>query len=226
MEEILKYADAINLNKEALSWLNTTGKKYLKKQEVTISELEHILDFFNSSSSPKRLQKMSIKDAKRKTLEWQTSNQKKGKNLKDTKEDIEKFYTFEDGTSIVKLKTKKAYQREGFLMSHCLGGYNPKESEYDIYSYRDKENNPHATFEVRKNSEEIVQIKGKGNGPIHPKYIEPVLLFLEKLGQNIRPSEMSNLGYYYIDDMHIPFLKNKPELFKTLVMIRGKYYAR
>ncbi len=72
---------------------------------------------------------------------------------------------------------------------------------YLIYSYRDSKNIPHATFEVKRKDglinqiNQINQIKGKGNGPIHPKYIHPILAFLKSIGMNIRPNDMSYIEY-------------------------------
>lgn len=223
IEVVSNYAEGLGANNEVLNWVNTTGKKSVIKHKATQSDLEHIIDFFISSAAPTRLQKMSYVDAKRLSKEWSERNQKKGKHLKDSDSDIETIHNFSDGSRIVKLLTKKAYQREGFLMNHCLGGYNLSSSVH-IYSYRDKENMPHATFEVQKNNNEIVQIKGKGNGSIHPKYINPILEFLRSIGMNIRPSDMVNLGYYHIDKVHLDFLK-KSEAYKQVVMISGEAYA-
>lgn len=181
-----------NANSEVLHWLGTTGKKAITKKLTDVGGLEHILDFLNSDSAPSRLRKMSFKDAKRKSQEWSERNQKKGRDLIDANDDLELIHDFLDGNKIVRLTSKKAYQREGFLMNHCVGGYDPSESDCLIYSYRDSQNMPHATFEVRKNSEEIVQIKGKGNGPIHPKYIHPILAFLKSIGMEIRPYDMQS----------------------------------
>lgn len=220
IEELLSYANAINANDEVLSWLLTTGKKHIKNQ----SDGEHIVDFLVSTSAPKRLQKMSYQDAKRKAKEWSERNQKKGKNLFDGPDDIETIHDFIDGSKIVRLKTKKAFQREGFLMSHCAGGYSPSDSQL-IYSYRDKNNMPHATFEVQKSNNEIVQIKGKGNGSIHPKYIHQILEFLRSIGMNIRPNDMVNLGYYHVHKDHLEFLKMRPKLWSQVIMLNGEGYA-
>ncbi len=172
-----------------------------------------------------RLLKMSFVDAKRKTLEWSQAQQKKGKHLKDSDDDVETIHDFLDGTRIVRLKTKKALQREGFLMGHCVGGYSIDNKNQHIYSYRDAKNMPHATFEVQKKNNEIMQIKGKGNGAIHPKYIHPILAFLKTIGMTIRPSDMANLGYYHLDEIHLPFLKRFEAANKQLVMINGDAYA-
>lgn len=101
-----------------------------------------------------------------------------------------------DGTKIVKLLTKKAYEREGFLMRHCLGGY--AVGNTTIYSLRDGSNSPHVTFEITKGEESVQQVKGKGNGLIHPRYIDATLKFLKHIGVTVRPSEMANLGYLHV----------------------------
>lgn len=231
IEQLEVYANHLNANSEVLSWLRTTGKKAATKafQGLRLREcetdLEHILDFLVSSDAPQRLQKMSFQDAKRKAHEWSEKNQKKGRNLVDSGDDIETIHDFLDGTKIVKLKTKKALQREGFLMSHCAGGYSESTKDQMIYSYRDSKNMPHATFEVKKSNNEILQIKGKGNGPIHPKYIYPILEFLRSVGMNIRPSDMVNLGYHHLPKEHLEFLKRFENAWKQVVMISGEAYA-
>lgn len=225
IEQLEQYANHLNANGEVLNWLKTTGAKALKSEKTDASKLEHILDFLVSSSAPLRLQKMSIQDAKRKADEWSKANQKKGRHLVDETEDVETIHDFLDGTKIVMLKTKKAFQREGFFMSHCAGGYNPDSKTQKIYSYRDKENIPHATFEVQKENNEIIQIKGKGNGPIHPKYIHPIIAFLKSVGMDIRPNDMVNLGYFHIHKDHIEFLSKIPGASEQMVMINGEAYA-
>lgn len=225
IDQVLFYARHLQVNNEALNWIKTTGNKALIKKKSSESELEHILDFFVSGAAPTRLQKMSFEDAKRKAKEWSEKNQRKGRGFTDSIEDIELIHDFLDGTKIVRLKSKKALEREGFLMSHCVGGYSVNTEDMSIYSYRDKNNNPHATFEIRKNDSEILQIKGKGNGPIHPKYIHPILAFLKSINVNLRPSEMSNLGYYHVDKEHLGFLKSIKNAEKQLTAIGGEWYA-
>lgn len=222
-EQLLAYTKHLNASQEVLSWLSTTGSKALKTSKASESELEHILDYLVSSAAPKRLQKLSITDAKRKTAEWTKANQKHGKGLKDGPEDIKVIHDFLDGTKIVQLCTKQALQREGFLMSHCVGSYSPETST--IYSYRDASNMPHATFEVAKHGGEIMQIKGKGNGSIHPKYIHPILAFLQAIGFNIRPTDMKNLGYYHIPENLIAHYSQLDGFDKQTVVIAGHIYA-
>ena len=224
IEELEKYAAGLVANDEVFSWLKTTGKKAIALNKITQAEMEHTLDFLMSPAAPSRLQRMGVVDAKRKADEWSKANQKKGRWLVDDDNDIEVIHSFADATRIVKLKSKKAYEREGFLMSHCLGGYTLSDQQV-IYSYRDANNMPHATFEVRKQDNEILQIKGKGNGAIHPKYIHPILAFLEVLGMKIRPQDMVNLGYHHIHASHSEFLKKIPAAWKQVAVINGEYYA-
>jgi hypothetical protein len=193
------YAVAIGASDEVLWWCqNVLTAQQRKRGHDVQATVEHIIDYLASDAAPKRLRKMSYKQAKDSAEKWSKAQQKKGAGLIDGPEDIETIHDFLDGTRIVKLKTQKAYQREGFFMAHCVGGYQPEKST--IYSYRDAKNIPHATFEVSKSGDEIVQIKGKGNGPIHPRYIHPILAFLKTIGMEVRPSDMINLGYQHLDD--------------------------
>jgi len=195
---MIEYAKAMGANDEVLGWCETVLAARERKQGLDVGECEHIIDYLTSDAAPKRLRRMSYAQAKDGADRWSKANQKRGAHLVDGPEDLEVLHDFGDGTKIVKLLTKRAYQREGFFMSHCLGGYDPAKST--AYSYRDADNYPHATFEVTRDGEEITQIKGKGNGPIHPKYIEPILTFLQAIGKEIRPYDMRNLGYYHVTD--------------------------
>lgn len=225
LDELIKYCNGMNARDEVVAWVNlAVGARIKKHKPVNQGEMEHIIDFLVSPKAPQRLLKMSIQQAKEATEKWSRSNQKKGKNIVDTNHDVKSIHDYVDGSRIVKLLTKSAYQREGTLMSHCLGGYSVN-SETEIYSYRDKENQPHATFEVRRMGGEVAQIKGKGNGPIHPKYIVPILDFLIAVGQKPRPSEMKNLGYYHIDPAHHEFVKSIVGADKKLVTLHGELYA-
>lgn len=196
-----EYVKGLGGSKEVLEWVRTALKSYISTgtrhpNGMYQADIEHVLDYLMSSAAPKRLRKMSYEQAKIKADAWSKTQQKKGNNVKETAEDTQLVHDFLDGTRIVKLLSKQALQREGFLMSHCVGGYDASKST--IYSYRDAKNQPHATFEVGKEGEEIVQIKGKGNGPIHPKHVHPILAFLKTIGMDIRPSDMINLGYAHI----------------------------
>lgn len=221
---IIEYAKSLNSSQDVISWIETAAAAAIKKELIQEHEAEHIIDWMNSSDAPKRLLKMSVVDAKRKSHEWSEKNKKKGNGLEDSKEDLSEFMTFDDGFRIVELLTKKAYQREGTLMSHCLGGYVVK-SNVSMYSLRDKNNQPHCTFEISKNGDQVMQIKGKGNGSIHPKYVFKVISFLEKNGMKVRTSEMNNLGYHHIPKEHFDFISKFKNLDCKIVDIFNEAYA-
>src|SRR3990167_4905952 len=181
----LEYAKHIGAEEFVKAWVNTTLKNYLEKNKPTTEEVEHILDYLVVSG--KKVSKMSYEQAKKLSDEWTKAQQKKGKTIDERQEDTELLLDFKDGFRVVKLIGQNAYKREGYLMSHCVGGYfgNGKE----IYSLRDKDNLPHCTIEKDQ------QIKGKGNGDIHPRFIGYVVQFLEKVGMTVGDSEMRHLGY-------------------------------
>lgn len=223
MNQLLSYAKSLNADDEIMTWLNTIAKASLEKNAVSESRLEHVIDWLMSSEAPKRLRKLSVKDAIRLTSEWTEANKKKGRHLEDSENDVKEHLVFEDGTKIVRLLTKASLQREGFLMSHCLGGYSIR-SDYEIFSLRDSKNFPHATFEVSTLNEEILQIKGKGNGPIHPRYIFKVLDFLKSLKIDIRPTEMANLGYYQIPEEHLNLVAKHLGKSESIIKINSVSY--
>lgn len=223
MEEFINYAKSLNANQDVLSWLETTGKKSLKNEKVSSNEIEHIIDWLVITERSKCL-KMSIDDALRLSKEWSEKNKNKPILNEDEGIDTKVFIDFDDGFSFKELLTKKAFQNEGSIMSHCLGGYNPSK-DIIIYSLRDSKNKSHCTIEVRKNSSEVVQVKGKGNGSIHPKYVHYVIQFFEKIGMKIRKEEMKNLGYYWIYDEHIDFVKRVLNKNEKLVDIKGIHYV-
>jgi len=203
MKEIIKYAIGMGCDKTTIEWIE---KRY-NNQEV--SELEHIIDYI-VSEKPKRIMKATYDEIKNKAMKWSESLQDKGKNIIETSDDIKEIMSWSEGFRFVKLISEKSYKREGNMMRHCVSSYFGKDD--DIYSLRDLENNPHCT--ISKNSE---QIKGKGNGRIHPKYIKYVVEFLEKLDIEVRDSEMMNLGYVNIE-------KIKKKLHKRNNFFRKKYW--
>lgn len=199
-----KYVAQTEGNPEITHWINTTLKKYLTKNPEDQSEIEHILDFMKSDRAPKRLQKMSYAQAKTSAEKWVKSLVKKGNHLDDTNE-IEVVKSFKDGFKLVKLVGKIAFEREGHLMSHCVASYHGKD-DVEIYSLRDAKNQPHCTIEVVK-GEEINQIKGKGNGSIHPDYITTVLDILKHFKMDVKPHDMKNLGYVHLTPFEISLIK-------------------
>lgn len=208
-------------SQEVMFWINHNLRNYLKKNPENIGEIEHIIDFLNSEKAPTRLRKMSYEEAKKGSEQWIKTMNKQARNIVETEEDTQVEIDFEDGMKLVRLVGKEAFQREGKLMSHCVSSYYEND-KCKVYSLRDTKNNPHCTIEVM-NSGGINQIKGKGNGSIHPKYIKYVLKTLDHFGMDVRDSEMSNLGYSYLGEEETEFLRKHFKNLKT-VTFNDKVY--
>ncbi len=208
-ENLIKYTEGLGGGQSVLDWIDKRVS-----DDADISETEHIIDYLLSDKAPKRLGRATYEQMKDKAEKWTKSLEKKGESIKELKGDIEVVLDFKDGFKFVKLVGENAYKREGFLMRHCVSSYYGKDDE--IYSLRDKKNMPHAT--LSKNSQ---QIKGKGNGSIHPKYVKYVVEFLEHVGVEVRDSEMKNLGYVNIEDV-----KDKNAVFPEDSLFKGKYFYK
>jgi hypothetical protein len=192
ISELKKYAAGMNCHSDVFVWIDNHLRAYAKKNNIEISEAEHVIDYLASEERPKRLSKMSYSQAKNNSDKWNKSLVKKGRSIIENEGDTEIVKDFGDGFKIVKLVGKNAYEREGNLMRNCVASYFGRDKE--IYSLRDKNNEPHATLEKDN------QIKGKGNGYITAKYIKYIVEFLQFTGMNVRDSEMENLGYFKIED--------------------------
>jgi hypothetical protein len=190
MENYLKYAQGIGVSSEVINWLNHTLANYLEKKRAEISEVEHVIDYL-AQNKVKALHKMSYPQALAKTKKWVEKLNKQAGKIVESKKDTKVVLKLDKGFKVVQLIGENAYKREGMLMSSCVASYFGRDTK--IYSLRDKNNNPHCTMEYGQ------QIKGKGNGSIHPKYIKYVVKFLEWTGMEVRDSEMKNLGYVNVE---------------------------
>ncbi|MGW8169668.1 MAG: hypothetical protein ACWGHH_06655 [Sulfurovaceae bacterium] len=201
MQKYIKYATGMNANDEVRRWVKTNLRNYLEKYNGKAAtknlenqdEIEHIIDYLVSDKAPKRLKSMSYEEARTNTEKWNKALIKKGKNIIEIESDVEVIKDYGDGFKMVKLVGQKAFEREGFLMRHCVASYYGKDTE--IYSLRDDKNMPHCTIEKDQ------QIKGKGNGSIHPNYIMYIVEFLEEIGMNVSDNEMKNLGYVNVESV-------------------------
>ena len=200
---------------EVKNWLSKVIPAREAKESVDLGEAEHIVDYLNSRMSKgkkTRLQKMSYKDAKRLSAEWVEKQNKKAANIFETESDVEEIMQLENGLRLVKLIGENAYKREGRLMSHCVGSYVGKDC--DVYSIRDAKNMPHCTIEIK--NKKANQVKGKGNGSIHPRYVGSVLKALKHMGVKIRKSELSYLGYREISSELFELYNNNFKNFKYM----------
>lgn len=146
MEKYLEYSVAFLAPEKVQAWIKSTLKNYLAKNSPTQDEVEHIIDYLRSEEAPKTISGMSYEEALKNTTKWNAALMKKGAHIKETDKDTETVFDFKDGFRIVKLVGKAAYEREGYLMRHCVASYfgNGK----TILSLRDKDNYPHCTIEV------------------------------------------------------------------------------
>lgn len=106
--------------------------------------------------------------------------------------------SYEHGYRWVKLITALQFEREGRLMNHCVGngtyyGKRRTSSQYEYYSLRDRENNPHATLEVEFNSDhplvrkgEVYQCKGNSNGKPDRCYQPYIMRFIVDMGWTVK----------------------------------------
>jgi hypothetical protein len=80
----------------------------------------------------------------------------------------------EDGYSLVRMLSPSALDMESSVMQHCIGngGYDEHLSDHDILllSLRDRNGQPHVTFEVHAEENVIVQMQGKQNAKPSAKY--------------------------------------------------------
>ena len=217
------YLNQTNLEEVKL-WINHNVTNYLKTNPENVSEIEHIIDFFNATNPP-RLKKMSYKQAKQLSEAWLKTQIKKGNSIEEGITDVELVKDFNDGYKLVRLVGEAAFKREGFLMSHCVGSYANKK-DTAVYSIRDSRNMPHCTIEVTGKSQ-VQQIKGKGNGSIHPNYIQYIVKTLEHFNMPVRDSEMQNLGYIKLSDYGkdiVALVKEKIKPIKTVTFKGTEYF--
>jgi hypothetical protein len=202
METYLNYITAFGGDNQdkVIAWAKSTLANHLKTNPEVQDEIEHILDYLLSGKAPKNIAGMAYAEVKKNTDKWNKALVAKGEHIKETARDIETILDFGDGFKIVKLIGKNAYEREGYLMRHCASSYFGKGKE--VYSLRDSKNMPHATMEKNQ------QVKGKGNGDIHPNYVHYVVKFLEHIGMTVGDNEMEHLGYVNVEDI----LKKEPYL--------------
>jgi len=214
-QEQIKNFNSKNYLEQALSvevkqWVESNLTNYLSKNAENRDEIEHIIDYLNSPEAPSRLQKMSYPQAKNNAEKWLKAQIKQGKTIEETAQDFEIFLDFQDGFKFIKLIGEKAYQKEGFLMGHCVASYYGNEKA-EIYSLRDGNNNPHATIDVRRHRNYIEQVKGKGNGSIHPLYVNYILAFFNKIDLEVSSYEIERFGYKQVEN----------ELYQKINQIEG-----
>ena len=185
-------------------WIDTVLKNHVEKHSLDLnslhSEIDHVVDYLQSKSNVSTLQLINYPVAVLKAAKWVKKLTAVAHKIVETEVDLEVKQELGDGFKIVKLLTKDAYVREGKYMGNCVASYWGKVG-LDVLSLRDSRNMPHCTIEINYNGDQVQQIKGKGNGSVHPKYIKYIVAFFIKIGIKLNSYEMKNLGYTDLDEI-------------------------
>jgi hypothetical protein len=158
-------------------------------------DLEHAISYLETVRDPSRV---SVPLAIKGGVDLLEQENKKASSDEDL-EGIEVLHKFPDGYTFVNVVSKQALQREGKLMQHCVGqeqqAYirNVAKGTLQIWSLRDKSNNPHCTIEYIPKTKKINQIKGKQNNGVVSKYVPYVKKVLEIAKKKKMVTEIEDL---------------------------------
>ncbi len=216
-----------DLNEKTVHWIKNNLINHLNKNEENYNEIDHIVDFLSSEKCPNDIKRLSYEGARVLSDKWITFLTKQSEHFIELDNDIKTIIDFNNGFKIVQLLGKNAFSREGKLMSHCVGSYSDKKNSR-VFSLRDANNKPHCTMEVTNKGENLNQIKGKGNGSIHPKYVKYILKFIEKFNQ-VNSNDMENLGYIdlnSVDDNMWQFIETNFTGIKFVTYKNIKYFYK
>lgn len=116
------------------------------------ADLNHWADWYNSdhpSRQGKDIMQMKSPEMHQTIKDWDTDMRENAKAEAQIRGDI--VHSYPDGWTVQQLTTPKELNDEGEAMGHCVGSYaRPIENgESLIYSLRDHQNEPHATWEIR-----------------------------------------------------------------------------
>ena len=191
---MFKYLELFKNNDRDVTELSAWIDKNITQDR---EELEHICDYFMGIEKPNY--KLTYKNATAKAKRWVESMRKDTTNEVEWV-DYEVVYKTKDGLmKFVKLLTKEAYENESANMRHCIRTYWGNNRE--VFSLRDDVNMPHATMDVVKNWDTIMQIQGKWDNTVDGKYQQYNMEFIESMWFTINTDFLKKIGYYKIDDI-------------------------
>lgn len=172
---------------------------------LTESGLDHWADWYKSnhpSRQGKDIMQMKAPEMHQTIKDWDTDMRQKAGEAAQSRGNVE--HSYPDGWTVQRLNTQKSLEDEGDSMGHCVGSYWPdvQSGNTMVYSLRDHQNEPHATWEVRPNHTQtplwprdipyegdeqpiphkgtMVQVQGKGNEPPVPAYQKRIKDYFEK----------------------------------------------
>ncbi|MCV9964456.1 PcfJ domain-containing protein [Pararhizobium sp. BT-229] len=106
---------------------------------------------------------------------------------------------FDNGYTLVSLRTSAALDRESKEMQHCvgLGGYDEgvAAGSLAILSLRDQKGKAHVTMELRVDERMVVQIKGKQNRFPMQRYFDILVPWITAQGYEVSEQELAG-GYF------------------------------
>jgi len=125
-----------------------------------IKRIDNVLEFLENHPIYLNNKRIGFENMEQLHNKWIASL---NKNVSNEEGEVELCYSFDNGTKIVKLIDEKSYQREGYLMQHCVAAY-ANRKEIEIYSIRTADNKPFITVEVKNSM--IKQISENCNNVI------------------------------------------------------------
>lgn len=149
-----------------------SGQEVFKVISLDSIVIRPIIDYLNTLDTIN----FGYDQAKQKSDEWHRQLPEKTVEV-TVDDDSEIVKKYENGYTWRKLKTKDDYVREGDLMGHCVGRYNP--GDHLIYSLRSVKNEPHTTIDLSISAPYVIeQVKGQAN-TIPFKYKPYVIDFMK-----------------------------------------------
>lgn len=199
-------------NKENIYQINISRKLRL--------DVDHILDFLNSDSAPKRLTRLDYKSAKKQSLDWtEKLNQSKKEEEQSSFENFNVLYEFSDESKLIQLETEEDFKFEGQKMEHCVYSYWKRvinsDNNYKILSVRKPNGMPTCTIEIniRGRNIDIEQIKGRKNfGIITPLIARELHVYFNKKYNFVNWRDQSAFGHSVMHNgVYTPFALLPPK---------------
>lgn len=179
------------------------GKDILDREFI-----EQMAQWYNATDHPTRqgmnIQEMDLYEVVRATQSHQAALQRQ-QELDEAKQQAIKsgadiVHTFDNGYTVKELDPDDLWS-EGKLLGHCIGGAGYIDSlrrgDIEVFSLRDPEGLPHATWHYNRNGE-LEELQGKSGEPSGEYYD----MFKEWAEFNDRPYETNRgLEYYNLGDI-------------------------
>ena len=130
-------------------------------------------------------------------------------------------YRLGHSVAVIQLTTPQNLAREGAAMDHCVADYADalRLEECEIYSVRDGAGTSHATIEVDRDGR-VVQVKGKGNGPVPGAFRPAVRAFIVARGYELLDD------FWNLSDIVDWVMNSGEQAEKTLLSHEGRVLLR